>query len=71
MFSKLFGWLFSSTVHLPTQKDPSSKDTVEKIQACLNDLCTLMPNDQTSNNWRTHFSKKCKVSFNNMPINQV
>ena len=61
MFSKLFGWLFPPTSKLPTQKDPSVRDTVEKIHECLNDLCALMPEDQTSNNWRTHFSKMQSV----------
>ena len=55
MFSKLFGWLFSTDSNLPTDVDDTLTDTIDKIQAYLDDLCTLIPDDQTSNKWRTHF----------------
>ena len=55
MFSKLFGWLFPTSSRLPTYVDDTLVDTIGKIQTYLDALCTLMPDDQTSNNWRTHF----------------
>ena len=61
MFSKLFDRLFSPSSKLPTQEDHTLRDTIDTIQVCLDDLCTLMPDDQTSNNWRTHFSKMQNV----------
>ena len=55
MLSKLFGWLFSTGSNLPTYVDGTLVDTIEKIHSYLEDLCTLMPDDQTSNDWRIHF----------------
>ena len=55
MFRKLFGWLFSTDSNLPTYIDDGLIDPIAQIQVHLEDLCTLMPDDQTSNNWRVHF----------------
>lgn len=57
MFSRLFGWLLSTKSTLPTHVDDRLTDTIDKIQTYLDDLCTLMPDDQTSNNWRGIFRR--------------
>ena len=55
MFSKLFDWLFSADSNLPTHVDQTSTDRIDQTQTYLDDLCTLMPDGPTFNDWRIHF----------------
>ena len=56
MFSTLFNWLFSSkSSRLPTDPDESLSEHIRAIQQELDAICTVMPNDDTSNNWRETF----------------
>ena len=58
MFSTLFGWLFpSKSSGLSTERDDSLTEQIKAIRHHLNGICTLMPNDTTSNNWRNTFRK--------------
>lgn len=64
MLSKIFGRLFSANSNPPTHVDNTVKDLIEEIQDLLDELCTLMPEDQTSNDWRIHFRKMQRVLQN-------
>ena len=58
MFSTLFGWLFpSNSSGLSTEREDSLTEQVKAIQHHLDGICTLMPNDNTSDNWRGTFRK--------------
>ena len=58
MFSTLFGWLFpSNRSGLSTEREDSLTEQVKAIQHHLDGICTLMPNDNTSDNWRGTFRK--------------
>ena len=58
MFSTLFGWLFpSNSSGISTERDDSLTEQIRDIQHHLDSICTLMPNDNTSNNWRNTFRK--------------
>ena len=56
MFSTLFNWLFSSkSSGLSTERDGSLAESIRMIHQQLESICTMMPNDDTSNNWRQTF----------------
>ena len=56
MFSSLLGWLFPSiNSSLSTERDDSLTDRIRSIHHHLETICTLMPQDDTSNNWRNTF----------------
>ena len=56
MFSTLFNWLFSSkSSGLSTERDDSLAEPIKTIQQHLEAICAMMPNDDTSNNWRETF----------------
>ena len=56
MFSTLFGWLFpSKDSRLSYERDNSLTERIRSIHHQLETICTLMPQDDTSDNWRTTF----------------
>ena len=56
MFSTLLNWLFpSQRSGLSTKRDESVAEQIEVIQRQLEVICIVMPNDDTSNNWRQTF----------------
>ena len=56
MFSSLLGWLFPSiNSSLSTERDESLTERIRSIHYQLESICTLMPQDDTSDNWRTTF----------------
>ena len=58
MFSTLLHWLFSSrSSGLSTERDPSISEHIRAVHQQLDAICTMMPNDDTSNNWRKFFRK--------------
>jgi hypothetical protein len=56
MFSTLLNWLFPhKSSGLSTERDGSLAETIKAIHQLLETICTMMPNDDTSNNWRQTF----------------
>ena len=61
MFSKVIDWLFSADSNLPTHVDQTSTDRIDQTHMYLDDLCTLLPDGPTFNDWRIHFYKMQRV----------
>ena len=56
MFSTLFGWLFpSKDSSLSSERDNSLTEQIRSVHHQLEIICRLMPQDDTSNNWRKTF----------------